>query len=387
MTFSGSREHRLVHLRPQEIMPQLGEVLGDVARLAETAEARFRHLPLLSVPVDGAGMPVRAAALFLARCALESRGRTGDSQRTYAECLLDWLEHLWNSAEGVALPSDELLLSATEETLQLYRTKLFHAETRSRSRVSSATANLRVTVVAQFYLWAQVNGFESLVGEFLRGRSGDKRSLARRVVVRHPRQLGVEELIRLFGHVRSVFRLMFRWCLVTGMRRFEIHDLLKSMLPSPQSLPFDEDGLSKIQIRRKGGKEAPIYAPASLIEETNWYWIADRPKPMPGFEDVVFLNRQGRAVSRQSLSREFRRCANLIGSEATLHHLRHTFAVNVLKCLEKSRREGAELNSLKTLQVLLGHSNAETTEVYLQSLEVSSDAVVSALDYLYGNTQ
>jgi site-specific recombinase XerD len=42
------------------------------------------------------------------------------------------------------------------------------------------------------------------------------------------------------------------------------------------------------------------------------------------------------------------------------------------------------MNSLKTLQVMLGHASVESTDLYLQAMETSSDAVMEALGYLYG---
>ncbi|MGJ7575397.1 hypothetical protein ACSFBX_33100 [Variovorax sp. RB2P76] len=86
------------------------------------------------------------------------------------------------------------------------------------------------------------------------------------------------------------------------------------------------------------------------------------------------------------MSKEFRRCANLIGSDATLHHLRHTFAVNLLKLVEACAKKTPEINALKIVQVLMGHSSSATTETYLRAMEVSSAAVRDALDYLYGAT-
>ncbi|RAS17028.1 hypothetical protein BX591_1501 [Paraburkholderia bryophila] len=34
----------------------------------------------------------------------------------------------------------------------------------------------------------------------------------------------------------------------------------------------------------------------------------------------------------------------------------------------------------------MGHASFETTEIYLRAMDVTSDAVMQALDYLYGAT-
>lgn len=49
--------------------------------------------------------------------------------------------------------------------------------------------------------------------------------------------------------------------------------------------------------------------------------------------------------------------------------------------------KGGPMNSIKTLQVLLGHANIATTEIYLRAVEANSDAVLDALDFLYGSAQ
>jgi integrase len=241
-------------------------------------------------------------------------------------------------------------------------------------------------VAVQFHKWCQRNDAPTPLGAFLEDPSLCGRTLAPRVIRRHPRLLGMDEVRALLSFVRPTYKLAFRWALVTGLRRFELAMLRCSVLPRPETLPFQEDGLAKVQINRKGGRELTAYVPISLVEETQWYVITERCDPCPGFEDYLFIGRRGRPLSRTSLSREFRRCADLIGSDATLHHLRHTYAVNVLRLLDKtgSEKVGNAKNSLKTLQVLMGHSRCETTEIYLRAMDVTSEAVVNALGYLYG---
>lgn len=71
---------------------------------------------------------------------------------------------------------------------------------------------------------------------------------------------------------------------------------------------------------------------------------------------------------------------------APLHHLRHTFAVHVLRILESKANDGEELNSIKALQILLGHARIETSEIYLKAYQISGGATIAALDFLYGAT-
>lgn len=369
---------RLVSLRPS--VYGTWQELCEAAGVASSQALMCRYLPLpaLRAVVNSLGIPMWAPTLFLARCAITSRGVTDDTARTYGESLLLWLRYV--SAAGATL--DE----ANEELLQLFRAELCHSLGSGRHSVSTATANLRVAVVVQFHKWCQSNGYPSPLGAFLLSPDARGRSLSPRVVCRHPRLLGLEELQGLFSLVRQPYKLAFRWALVTGLRRFEVAILRCSALPRPETLLFQEDGLAKMQVRRKGGRELTVYVPTSLIEETQWYVITDRREPHPGFEDYVFLGQSGRPLSRGSLTAEFRRCASLIGSDATLHHLRHTYAVNVLRFLDRMSAEqiGEAKNSLKTLQVLMGHAHSGTTELYLRAMDVTNNVVVSALEYLYG---
>ncbi|RQT56341.1 integrase [Burkholderia cepacia] len=372
--------YRVVHLR--SFSDRSWEQLCWDADIhgAPDIERRYRHLPLLVAIVDSNWMPVWAPTMFLARCSMVGRGITGDTSRTYGESLVSWLGYI--SQCGLTLETVD------EETLQMYRANLAHAKSDGRHRTSTATANLRVTVAVRFHLWCQNSGFPSPLGTYLLARDKSDRALAPRVVSRHPRLLSTEELSRIFQLARQPYKSAFQWGLTTGLRRFEAAGLLCSSLPPPEQISLSDDGLVKLTIRRKGGKDLPVYAPTSLVEQTHWYVLTERPTPQPGYEDFVFLGRNGRPPSPRKFSEEFRRCADLVGSDATLHHLRHTYAVNVLRFLElaNDRNSGEARNCLKTLQVLMGHSNSEATEIYLVAMNVTSDAVVSALDYLYGIT-
>jgi site-specific recombinase XerD len=340
---------------------------------------RYWALPLVAMITDAAGLPVWAPTMYLARSAMRGRGVTGDTARTYGESLLHWMRYVAGE--------NHTLATVTEELFQGYRIQLAHSP---EMNVRANTATLRLTVAAQFHLWCESNGWQSPLGSYLmeREKAEWKRSLTLRKMARHPRLLFPDEIKALFQLARQPYRLAFRWGLATGLRRFEVANLRISLLPSPEQLGKNEDGLSALTITRKGGGETSIYVPNSLIEETHWFLMTGRNPPKPEYEDVVFIDRTGEPLSRQALSREFRRCANLIGSDATLHHLRHTFAITVLRNLDQldSNRVEDAPNTLKTLQVLLGHSRCETTEIYLRAVQMTSNDVRSALERLYGDS-
>ena len=107
----------------------------------------------------------------------------------------------------------------------------------------------------------------------------------------------------------------------------------------------------------KGGKErlGPISQRAGGELEL---WFDDRRQMRikPGEEDYVFLNRRGHHLTRTMILIMVKRLGEAAGIKKTLspHTLRHSFATALL-------RGGADL---RVIQVLLGHADIATTEIY-----------------------
>lgn len=387
---------RLISIRPRQDFEDIENLysIGSVP-FDDTLHFRLFDLPRVGIIFDDAAGPVWEPSLFLADTAIRSGSVTGDTVRTYGEALLPWLEYLKSQ--------DKDLSQASEEDLGVYRASVSHKKDRNNNQsYASATVNLRVVVPALFHEWAQQKGvLESPLGNYLqrnpavtqfgrlnsnpRNRRAKATVRTQKVIRRLPTALSMVQVSRILRLTPMPQCLMLKWCLVTGMRRMEVAALQLADLPSPEELAASPDGFYRMQMLRKGGRELTVHVPVRLIEETNWFVLVERPasSSIDG-QNSVFLNKRGRPVSRQTLTRTFRNSADSIGSSATLHHLRHTFAVHVLSTLERKHREGEELNSIKTLQVLLGHASVMSTEIYLQAMETSSDAVMEALDYLYG---
>lgn len=105
----------------------------------------------------------------------------------------------------------------------------------------------------------------------------------------------------------------------------------------------------------KGAKErlVPMHSKMrSLLAEYLRVW---RPRFQPQC-DYVFLNRSGRGLTRQYIWKLVKKYAALAGiaREMSPHTFRHSFATHLLE-------GGADL---RTVQVLLGHSGINTTEIY-----------------------
>lgn len=365
----------------------------------EVGDEELLHLfpsPRVAVLLDRNNLPHPLANSFLAHVALRSRSATGDTVRTYAEALVRWFRFM----KRRKLAADQV----TEEHLAHYRNALVNAASPEGGSVySPSTVNNRVIVAARFHWWGERSGrMPTPLGSFLcerqlaaggqswGGSAQYKKSIdpiLPRVIQRLPRVLSREEIARLFNVVPQPYKLIFRWAVATGMRRFEVCSLRLRALPSASQIAAQGMELVPIEVLRKGGRQITVFAPAKLVEETHWYYLTARTKPArKEFSDSIFLNRIGLQYARSTMSGAFRKFADEIGSDATMHHLRHTFAVHALSILESFEKGNRSMNSLKTLQVLLGHANVTTTETYLRAVQVSSDEVRAALDYLYGAT-
>jgi integrase/recombinase XerD len=122
-----------------------------------------------------------------------------------------------------------------------------------------------------------------------------------------------------------------------------------------------EPNLGVIRCRGKGGKERLIPVGKSALAAVEAYLRDGRSKlirvpDMP----YLFLNRRGQSLSRVGFWKVLRRYARAAGIRAPLspHTLRHSFATHLLE-------RGADLRSI---QIMLGHSNISTTQVYTHVL-------------------
>ena len=121
-------------------------------------------------------------------------------------------------------------------------------------------------------------------------------------------------------------------------------------------LYFDEDF---IRVMGKGSKQrlVPI---EKYTQKQILYYIENQRRQLKiakGHEDYVFLNRRGKQLTRAMIFTIVRRAAEEIGLKKTIspHTFRHSFATHLLE-------NGA---NLRAIQLMLGHENISTTEVYV----------------------
>lgn len=114
---------------------------------------------------------------------------------------------------------------------------------------------------------------------------------------------------------------------------------------------------SFIKVTGKGEKErlVPIGEPA--INAISFYLEQRKNgKIAKGFEDVLFLNRNGKKLTREMILIIVKQLANTAGITKTVspHTLRHSFATHLIE-------GGADL---RVVQEMLGHESILTTEIY-----------------------
>ena len=112
-----------------------------------------------------------------------------------------------------------------------------------------------------------------------------------------------------------------------------------------------------IRVFGKGRKERLIPIGEMAVQALEQY-LCDRPLPADSrSDDVLFLNRFGRPLSRQSMFKMIKRQALIcdIRKEISPHTFRHSFATHLVE-------NGADL---RAVQELLGHESITTTEIYM----------------------
>jgi integrase/recombinase XerD len=296
----------------------------------------------------GAAVPGEAgrwiSAFLEAQAAEKSAAR--NTALAYGRDLADFAR--WTAARGLTLAG------AGQRDVEAY---LVHCDAQG---LSPATRARRLSAVRQLYRFAFEEGWRA-DNPAIR-LAGPKRP------ARLPKVLSEDEIERLLAAGRTLgagpAELLRNACLTellyaTGMRVSELVSLpVSAALGDPRML----------LVRGKGGKErlVPLSTPARAALAA---WLASRgareaARPR-GSEPSRFLfpstGREGH-LTRQGLHgllKEMAVAAGLSPARVTPHVLRHAFATHLLA-------HGADLRSI---QVLLGHADVTTTEIYTHVLD------------------
>ncbi|GHT51162.1 tyrosine recombinase XerC [Bacteroidia bacterium] len=118
---------------------------------------------------------------------------------------------------------------------------------------------------------------------------------------------------------------------------------------------FFDEGF--IKVIGKGNKQRLVPISQTAIKEINLYLIDRHTIAVKhGFEDTLFLNRRGTALTRVMVFYIVKDCIEAAGIHKTVspHTFRHSFATHLL--------EGGA--NLRAIQAMLGHEKITTTEIY-----------------------
>lgn len=168
-----------------------------------------------------------------------------------------------------------------------------------------------------------------------------------------PEVLSVEEVETIMNSVdlrtwqgvrdRAILEILYG----SGLRVSEACGLLISHV-------YAEEGF--VRVVGKGDKERLVPMGGMAVDAFSAY-LAVRPVPdSPDFDDIAFLNRFGRSLSRISVFNMVKRQAMVAGvnKEISPHTFRHSFATHLIE-------NGADL---RVVQEMLGHESILTTEIY-----------------------
>jgi len=134
----------------------------------------------------------------------------------------------------------------------------------------------------------------------------------------------------------------------SGLRVSELIGLQLSQLNLNEGL---------VRIVGKGDKERLVPLGENAILSVQHYLINARPELLKGRQsDAVFVSNRGQGMTRQTFWYLIKRYVITAGINKPVspHTLRHAFATHLLN-------HGADL---RVLQMLLGHSNLSTTQIY-----------------------
>jgi integrase/recombinase XerD len=126
-----------------------------------------------------------------------------------------------------------------------------------------------------------------------------------------------------------------------------------------------------IRVIGKGDKERLVPFSPRALKEIDLY-MPDRNKLsiQPGNEDILFLNRRGKMLTRNMVFTIIKDLAKTAGIKKTVspHTFRHSFATHLVE-------GGADL---RAVQEMLGHESITTTEIYTHlDREYLREAIIS----------
>lgn len=160
---------------------------------------------------------------------------------------------------------------------------------------------------------------------------------------RLPQVLAKEEVLSIIDHTRNIkHRCIVSLLYSSGLRRNEVLELKLEDIDGKRMLVRVRSG--------KGNKDRYSLLSERLLKDLRTYYLEWRPQA------YLFEGPKGSRYSAESVAKIVQGAAKRarIRKHVTPHMLRHSFATHLLE-------NGTDL---RYIQVLLGHKNSRTTEIY-----------------------
>lgn len=329
-------------------------------------------------------------------------GRTTSPEtwRGYAEAIVDF----FNTCEA----NEWDWKNIKKEHLIAYRNNMLNNNNCFGRPYSKSTINGYITRVCIFYEWCvkkkyiaklpfekeMVKVSKDVANQYMLGHIHKQSAFRNDLIVREhkkiPHCLSRDEFNSVIKGLGERDSLIVKWSVLTGMRRKEVLGLkLQDIPPSSQvTTPIVKVAITVT----KGDKPRSIFVPQSLIDETNKYikftrrTIAQKYNTLKTVDALWIAERTGLPIGKKTVEASFRNAVEKSGVDCTFHHLRHTYAIKMLSVLTKQQqKDNTGLNPLKTLQMLLGHANINTTMIYLEALSIDINEIEDSLKNYYGD--
>ncbi|MDY0135597.1 MAG: site-specific tyrosine recombinase XerD [Thiomicrospira sp.] len=277
----------------------------------------------------------QALDAFLAHLLL-SEGLSANTQSAYRTDLRVFMRWLHQGESE----NTQLWVSVSRADLEAFLRAMQEAKRKTRSIARMVSSLKRFYAFALEQAWVKYNPCDLLVMP--------------KTVAAIPRVMSEQQVSDLLNapdvqtdlglRDRAILELMY----ASGLRVSEV-----------VSLPLAQLNISAglVLIRGKGNKERIVPLGEYASEWLQSYLQQARPNLVRDkWVDTLFVSRIGRPMTRQTLWHRIHNLAQIAGITGKLspHDLRHAFATHLIN-------HGADL---RTVQLLLGHSDLSTTQIY-----------------------
>lgn len=261
------------------------------------------------------------------------------SERGLADNTLESYRQDLTAFAGYAAARVDSLSAVSAVELQTYLTDLYI------DGMSTATVARRLSCLRQFFRWAVQNGLMAKNPAALLAAPKQSRRLPKAMSeAQIDALLAVDTTQRLGLRDKAMLELLY----ATGLRVSELVSINQTDISLRQGV---------VRVLGKGSKERLVPIGERALEAVQAYLDEQRPDLVKhAAEKALFLTERGKPMSRQAFWYLIKRHARRAGVTGQLspHVLRHCFATHLLD-------HGADL---RVVQLLLGHSDLSTTQIY-----------------------